>query len=111
MQRYIWNGMVLQRESDLKNRIMTWSRRVPEHAYELGEGHGIRKRIHDCLVQCCQTGRERTVCLDLAPKRDDSGEVAHRVAYRLLVAVRYRSANQDVLLASPPGERDLKRGQ
>ena len=104
--------MVLQREPHLKNGIMTRCRQFPKRRYEFSKRHGVREGIHGCLMHRPQAvGELDGQCVDLAAKRDNTGEIAHRFPRSLPRPIRHRRAYQDVSLACPPGERDLKRGQ
>ena len=78
MKRDVWNRVVLECESHLKNGIMTRRRHVPKRRQEFSKRHGVCEGIHGFIMHRTQSVGELTVCLDLASKRDNTGEIAHR---------------------------------
>ena len=54
---------------------------------------------------------ERAICIDLAAQRDDTGTIAHCFPHSLGAPVGDRRTYQEVLLARPLGDRDLKDGE
>src|SRR5260370_10432637 len=103
--------MVLQRKPNFKNGVVPGSWEVPKRRYEFSEWHGIREGINGRLMHRSEAGGEWTVHVDLASERHNTGAVAYRFTHRLFGPIRHWSTYQDVLIACPPGEGNLKRSQ
>ena len=108
VERDVRNRMVLQGKPHLENGVVPWCRSLPKRRDQFNKRHGVGEAIHGCLVHRTQAIGERSVDVDLAAQRDDTGKVAHGFPRSLFAPIRHRGADKDVALAGPPKKRDLK---
>jgi hypothetical protein len=110
VKRDVWNRMVLQSEPHLKNGIVARCRQVSNRRDEFSKWHSVCERIHGCLMHRGEAVGKWAVCIDMASKWDNTGEVTHCISHVLPGSVRHGRAHQDIFLARPAGNRDLKCG-
>ena len=102
-QHDVGHRMVLQRETHVENRI------VPRRSRDRRARGRVRRRASrsrsnrrvDLMQRAQRWRRNERSRLDPTAQRHDPGEVAHRFVDRLLVAVRDRRADEDVVRAGP----------